>query len=161
MQLDAGRLISALNDADVAFVIIGGFAVSAHGYPRGTKDLDIVPDPAPENLRRLADLLQTIDATPLEAADFEPEEMIQPDLEALAAGGSFVLATSFGRLDIMQYVGPEIPFAELAEQAVEAEVFGQEVRFCGFDHLLAMKKAAGRPEDLLDLDRLQEARECR
>lgn len=48
--LDVKGLLSALEAAEVRFVVIGGFAVGAHGYPRATKDLDIVPDPDLENL---------------------------------------------------------------------------------------------------------------
>lgn len=74
-------------------------------------------------------------------------------------GGNFVLLTSSGRLDVMQIVGPDLEFADLESAAVEDVVFGHRVRFCGYDHLVAMKEAAGRPEDLIDLERLREARE--
>jgi hypothetical protein len=46
-------LLLALTDADVEFVVIGGVAVGVHGFVRATRDLDVVPDPAPENLVRL------------------------------------------------------------------------------------------------------------
>jgi hypothetical protein len=58
--LDAKSLFAALVTADVRFIVVGGFAVSAHGYLRGTKDLDIVPDPDPENLQRLAGALSQL-----------------------------------------------------------------------------------------------------
>jgi hypothetical protein len=54
---DGGALFDALARAGVRFVVIGGFAVIAHGVIRTTEDLDICPDPDPENLRRLAALL--------------------------------------------------------------------------------------------------------
>lgn len=63
-----------------------------------------------------------------------------------------------GRLDILQLVAPELEYADLESAAVEDTVFGHRVRFCGFDHLVAMKEAAGRPEDLIDLTRLRGAR---
>jgi hypothetical protein len=56
-------------------------------------------------------------------------------------------------------VGPDLDYAELDSAAVEDEVFGHRVCFCGFDHLIAMKEAAGRPEDEIDLQRLRESRE--
>ncbi len=143
----------------MSFVVIGGFAVGAHGYPRATKDLDIVPDPDPTNIERLAAVLEELDAAVLGVEDFTPEEVIQPDAEGLRMGGNFVLLTSSGRLDVMQIVGPDFEFADLESAAVEDEVFGHRVRFCGYDHLVAMKEAAGRPEDLIDLERLREARE--
>jgi hypothetical protein len=157
--LDVPGLLRALSDADVSFVVIGGFAVGAHGYPRATKDLDIVPDPDPTNIERLAAVLEELDAAVLGVEDFSPDEVIQPDVEGLRMGGNFVLLTSSGRLDVMQIVGPDLEFADLESAAVEDEVFGHRVRFCSYDHLVAMKEAAGRPEDLIDLERLREARE--
>ena len=158
--LDVEGLLSALEHADVRFVVIGGFAVGAHGYPRATKDLDIVPDPDPENIRRLAALLSDLDASVLGMEEFAEEEVVQPDEAGLEMGGNFVLATNHGRLDIMQLVGPDLEYADLDSAAVEDEVFGHRVRFCGFDHLVAMKEAAGRPEDEIDLRRLRESREA-
>jgi hypothetical protein len=157
--LDVEGLFGALEESDVRFVVIGGFAVGAHGYPRATKDLDIVPDPDPENLRRLASTLSDLDAAVLGMEEFSAEEVVQPDAAGLEMGGNFVLATTRGRLDIMQIVGPDLEYADLESAAVEDEVFGHRVRFCGFDHLVAMKEAAGRPEDAIDLQRLRESRQ--
>lgn len=156
--LDVEGLLAALENAEVRFVVIGGFAVGAHGYPRATKDLDIVPDPNPENLTRLAALIADLDATVLGMEEFDEAEVVQPDAHGLAMGGNFVLATSHGRLDIMQLVGPDLEYADLDAAAVEDEVFGHRVRFCGFDHLVAMKETAGRPEDEIDLQRLRDSR---
>ncbi len=87
------------------------------------------------------------------------EELPDPrDPEALALGGNFVLTTKYGRLDIMQIVGPDLEYADLSAAAVEDEVFGHLVRFCGYEHLVAMKEAAGRDQDLMDLKHLREAR---
>ena len=158
--LDVGGLLAALDAADVRFVVIGGFAVGAHGYPRATKDLDIVPDPEPDNLERLAAVLVDLDASVLGMDEFVEEEIVQPDSAGLRMGGNFVLATDRGRIDIMQLVGPDLEYADLDSAAVEDEVFGHRVRFCGFDHLVAMKEAAGRPEDEIDLQRLRESRDA-
>lgn len=157
--LDVEGLLAALDAADVRFVVIGGFAVGAHGFPRATKDLDVVPDPAPDNLERLASVLADLDASVLGMEEFAEEEVVQPDAAGLEMGGNFVLATSRGRLDIMQIVGPDLEYRDLETAAVEDEVFGHRVRFCGFDHLIAMKEAAGRPEDEIDLQRLRESRD--
>lgn len=59
---EPGPLIERLIDAGIEFVIIGGFAVIAHGYVRATKDFDIVPAPTRENYERLAALLAELDA---------------------------------------------------------------------------------------------------
>jgi hypothetical protein len=48
------ELLLALTRAQIGFIVIGGVAVGVHGFVRATKNLDIVPDPSPENLARLA-----------------------------------------------------------------------------------------------------------
>ena len=72
--LNPEPLLRALHDAGVRHIIIGGFAVNAHGVIRPSRDLDIVPDPDPDNLRRLAHLLADIDARHVGLGDFHPDE---------------------------------------------------------------------------------------
>jgi len=77
----------------------------------------------------------------------------------LAMGGNFCLLTDIGRLDVMQWLsGLETDdlYGELDPDTVEGSVDGIPVRVCGLEHLLAMKRAAGRPQDLEDLKRLGE-----
>lgn len=64
-------LLAALKEAGVRFIVIGGFAVTAHGFSRTTKDLDIVPDPNPQNLKRLATLVADLDASVLGMEEFD------------------------------------------------------------------------------------------
>ena len=75
-----------------------GIAVGVHGYVRATKDLDIVPDPAFENLTRLASLLREIDAEQVGVGEFSPDEFpYDPtDPEQLAHGANFRLQTHLG-----------------------------------------------------------------
>lgn len=156
--LDAKSLFAALDAAEVRFIVIGGFAVSAHGYLRGTKDLDIVPDPEHENLQRLAGALSKLDARIMGMEEFAEEEVVQPDVAGLAMGGNFVLTTDYGRLDILQLVSPDFEYRDLDAAAIEDEVLGHRVRFCGYEDLVEMKRAAGRLEDELDLKRLRAVR---
>ncbi|HET6547094.1 MAG TPA: hypothetical protein VFG79_01470 [Solirubrobacter sp.] len=153
------ELIAALADAGVEYVLIGGLAVGAHGFPRATKDVDIVPAPEPSNLQRLAALLRALDARHHGMGDFDPSEFpFDPhDPKQLGEGGNFVLTTRLGRLDVMQWV-PGIPgeraFEHLARAAVDTTLNGRRVRTCSRDDLIAMKRAAGRPQDLVDLQEL-------
>lgn len=73
--LQAEALLATLDEHGVAFVIIGGFALAAHGVVRGTKDIDIVPDPRADNLERLAGALRSIGAEVMLADDFDPSEL--------------------------------------------------------------------------------------
>jgi len=64
------ELLAPLSDGGVEFVLIGGLAVGAHGFPRATKDVDIVPAPDDANLHRLAAVLRKLDAAHF--GDFDP-----------------------------------------------------------------------------------------
>ena len=152
-------LLLALSEAQVQFVVIGGVAVGVHGFVRATKDLDIVPDPAPENLARLARLLGEIEAMQVGAGEFSPEEFpYDPtDPMQLAEGANFRLDTNHGALDIMQWVpGIEADpaYPELAPQALEVAFRGTNVKVCGIEHLRTMKRTAAREHDLMDLREL-------
>jgi hypothetical protein len=152
-------LLEALEKASVRFIVIGGFAVTAHGFSRTTKDLDIVPAPDRQNLGRLAALVTDLDASMLGMDEFDREELPEPqDPDVLALGGNFVLMTTYGRLDILQLVSPDLEYVDLETAAVEDTVFGHKVRFCSYERLVEMKKAAGRDQDLIDLKKLREAR---
>jgi hypothetical protein len=159
-RLQPEQLLQALVDGGVAFVIIGGFSLAAHGIVRATKDIDIVPDPDAGNLSRLAAVLRALDAEPLLADDFDAAEIgIALDTEGLALGGNWVLRTRFGRLDVMQDVAGVRGYADLRSRAVTSEIPDVgPLAFAGLDDLVAMKSAADRPQDRLDIADLERAR---
>jgi hypothetical protein len=160
LVLDFYALLRLLLKHDVDFVVIGGFALGFHGAPRGTKDVDIVPDPSPLNIERLWAALRALEAEPAEHADFRPEELPVPfTLEGLLEGGNWALRTRLGRLDVMQSVAGVDSYEELRGRAVMEELpeIGYPVRIAGRDDLVTMKREAGRPQDLIDVRALQMA----
>jgi hypothetical protein len=160
-QLDADEILRTLLEHDVDFVVIGGLAVGAHGYTRATKDVDVVPAPERENRRRMYEALVELGAEPLEIGDFRTEELAVPfTVDGLDEGGNWALRTRAGRVDVLQWIpGIESGHAQLRMNAIEADVPGVgRVLFAGYDDLVAMKQTAGRPEDKLDLQRLDEMR---
>ena len=155
----ADELLLALREAQVRFVVIGGIAVGVHGYVRATKDLDIVPAPESENLTRLSLLLRELDAEHVGVGDFAAEEFpYDPtDPEQLEQGANFRLETRLGPLDIMQWVSgieQDPAYPALAREAISVDFRGGPLLVCGLEHLLAMKQAAGREQDLQDLREL-------
>jgi predicted nucleotidyltransferase len=146
--LDPFPLLRALHERGIAYIVVGGFAVNAHGFMRVT-------------IGKLAKLLGDLNAIVLDTGDFKSEELPADPTrtEDLAMGGNFCLLTDIGRVDVMQWLsGVDFDdlYAELDHEAVESNVDGVSVRVCGLEHLRAMKRAAGRPQDLEDLRRLGE-----
>lgn len=159
--LEFFQALRVLREHDVEFVVIGGFAVILHGAERYTKDVDIVPEPSRENLARLWDALVELDAAPAELPDFRPEEMpVAFSLDGLVdGGGNWVLHTRHGRVDVMQWVSGVESYQVLRAGAIETFVpqIGATVWFAGLDDLLAMKREAGRDQDLMDITALRMA----
>lgn len=156
VAFDARELVVALSDAGIDYVVIGGFAVAAHGHVRATKDLDIVPASDIANLERLAAVLGDLGATLYGTGDFDPDEFpFDPlDPRQLAEGGNFLLLTRHGRLDMMQWVPgiqAEHAYQHLRASAIETTLAGRPVLVCSREDLIAMKRTAGRPQDLEDL----------
>jgi hypothetical protein len=156
--LQVERLLRALDAHRVEYVIIGGVAVAIHGYLRATKDLDIMIAPDPENVARLWGFIEEVAAEPLAIGDFEANEMPLPfePQSIIDGGGNWLLRTTFGRIDVMQYAPGAPEYEELADRSSLRELSGmaEPVRVCSFDDLIAMKRTANRDVDRIDLQRL-------
>jgi hypothetical protein len=82
--------------------------------------------------------------------------------EDLNQGGNFCIVTTLGRVDVMQWLDgldTEELYAKLDSDALESDIDGLKVRVCSLDHLLAMKRVAGRAQDLEDIRHLAGATE--
>jgi hypothetical protein len=149
------ELLIRLVRADVRFVLIGGLALGSWGVIRGTKDCDIVPDPAPENLNRLAELAAELGGHVQLGDSLLGSER---SIAALLAGGERALiSTQLGDLDVVQGLEGVPAYAELRTRALDVELSGVTIAICALDDLRRMKRAAGRPRDLVDLDDLDAA----
>lgn len=160
LPLDPDSLFAALDQARIDYVLVGGFAVSAHGSVRATKDVDICPSPEEGNLRRLAELLRDLEAASMDLDELEDQHDVKPDLAGLRGGGNFRMRTRFGVLDVMQYLEPfqEGSWNRLRKNAEEVHLDGRRLLVCSYDDLLEMKQAAGRDQDLLDIRNLKASR---
>lgn len=156
-------ILAALVEHTVAFLVIGGVAVAHHGFVRTTKDLDIVPEPSRANLGRLWEALMALNAQPLPLGDFRLEELPVPFApEGLYSGGNWDLATTHGRIDVLQHVEGKLETPEdyehLDRKAEEARYDFGTVRYVSFEDLIDFKNIAGRDQDLIDIRALREAR---
>jgi hypothetical protein len=152
---DLRALLEALNEKDVRFVVIGGVAVGAHGYPRATADLDLVPDPDPENLDRLIAALDDLEATLPTAGG--RQFGAGGDAGAVKRGSNVTADTRYGGLDVVQLAQGVPVYSTLIRDAVESDVLGVPVRVCSLSRLREMKRAQGRTQDRADLENLPEA----
>ena len=141
------RLLETLVRHDVDFVLIGGMAGTARGSAFVTLDLDVAYERSRRNLERLAEALRELDVTLRGAPPGLPFIL---DAKALENGANFTFDTRFGPLDILTDPDGAPAYATLREGAGEPlDVEGVHIRVASLDHLIAMKEAAGRPEDLL------------
>lgn len=142
------RLVAALNAGDVAYVIVGGLAVAAHGVVRATRDLDLVPEPSAHNLERLANVLSGLGA----------EHPVEDALTGadLARPVSFKLQTVYGDVQVLNRMPAIPPYGELVKTAVPVDFGEDSAVVCSLADLRSMKAASGRPRDLTDLAELEE-----
>jgi predicted nucleotidyltransferase len=157
-ELRLTSLLGRLAGAAVDFVVIGGVAVGFQGYARSTKDLDITYATDDANLERLGGMLVALHARLRGVPD---DVLFIPDGRALRQTRLLTLDTDDGSLDLLADPPGAAPYAELRARADEADLDGVRIRVVSIDDLLAMKHAAGRPQDLADIDALEVARERR
>ena len=154
--LDLGELIAVLARHGVEYVVIGGVATQVYGHRRTTMDLDLTPDPDPENLRRLGEALAELEARPRDAVT-EGAEVPVGDPERLAVAAIVPpLLTRHGQIHILKEPKGARPFDEMRERALVVDLDGVQVAIVSLDDLIRMKRAAGRPGDLDDIAVLTE-----
>lgn len=142
------RIIALLADAEVEFVLIGGLAGNLHGSARATFDIDIFYKHDPANLERLAQVLLSINAR---LSGVPADLPFTPDAETLRRGSNYTFETDLGRLDILAEPSGAAPFAQVLADSAGFQLGDHVVRAASLDHLIRMKRAAGRPKDKDDI----------
>lgn len=147
MNEDFRDLLSALNDAEARFLIVGAYAVAVHGRPRATGDLDVWVAATPANARRVMSALTAFGA-PL--ADLSEAELATP-------GVGLHIGVPPRRIDILTTVSG-LSFEDAWPHRIHASLAGLRCPVIGLDDLIANKRAAARPQDLADVDALTRLR---
>jgi hypothetical protein len=131
-----------LNAHEVRYLVVGGHAVSFHGYPRFTHDVDVVVLPDVQNARALISALADFG---LAEVALEPSDFVKPT--------TVVLGRAPDQIDIMTFI-TGVDVQQAWERRVAGLLDGVDVAFVAKEDLIANKRAVARPEDLADVARL-------
>jgi hypothetical protein len=144
LNQDFREFIQLLNDNQVKYLIIGGYAVAVHGHPRYTKYLDIWVEMTSENADRMMTALNQFGfgSLGLSPQDFQtPDQIIQ-------------LGYPPNRIDII--TTPDgIDFETCYNSKLEIVIDDISINFIDLENLRKNKKASGRLQDLADLENLE------
>jgi predicted nucleotidyltransferase len=155
-------VVQALNQAAVRYLVAGGLAVVAHGHLRFTADLDLILDLEERNLRRALEALDRLGyrpRAPVALLDFADAEKRGSWIRDKGLAVFSLYSDLHPATEIDLFVSDPLGFEDAFARALRLEVApGVEATFVGLDDLIRLKTAAGRPQDLLDIERLQQLR---
>ncbi len=143
MNKDFKEFIQLLNANNVKYLIVGGYAVGFHGYPRYTKDLDVWLLVSEENAEKIINTLKQFGfgGVGLNKTDFlKTDEFVQ-------------LGYPPNQIDLVTSCDG-VEFSECYKSKLEIEIDDTTINFIDLDNLRKNKKASGRPQDIADLDNL-------
>lgn len=142
---DFVEFIECCDRRDVRFLIVGGYALAAHGHPRATKDLDVWIYIDSDNAERLVSALDDfgLGSIGLAPADFlEPEVVVQLGYPPI-------------RIDLLTSISG-VTFENCWANRIVIDVGGVDAGFISLQDLVVNKRAAARPQDLVDADLLEQ-----
>ncbi|MDX2219393.1 MAG: DUF6036 family nucleotidyltransferase [Burkholderiales bacterium] len=138
------EFVASLSANGVRYLVVGGYAVAAHGHPRFTKDLDIWIEATPDNAQRV---LKAMDAFGFSGLGLVAADFVEP-------GSVIQLGNPPQRIDLLTSMSG-VQFGECYEMRVQLLVGSQPVDFIDLDNLVRNKTASGRPQDLADVAALR------
>ena len=141
---DYRDMLHALSDEKVKFLLVGAYALAAHGYPRATMDIDIWVMPSPENADAVLRALRRFGA-PLQNLT---KEDLQKD------GTVFQIGVAPRRIDIIT-AATGLQFEETYRNSISINIEAVEVHIPSINDLIRNKRATGRTKDLADAETLE------
>jgi hypothetical protein len=155
---DVERQLKLISEFQIECVLVGGVAATVYGSSIPTQDLDICYSRTNANLTKVIKALRAVNATLRGAPKGLPFIL---DEETLRHGLNFTFDTDVGKLDLLGEVRGVGVYADCVVNADVAEIFGAPHRVLSLEKLIAAKRAAGRPKDLLALVELEAILESR
>lgn len=152
------EILSQLHDQHVEFVIVGGVAAALHGGSRVTFDLDIVPRMTPPAWQAAIDPVVVVGSAAASPGTRGAHRALDAVRRWQQEKGMLALnfRTPDGAVDVDLLVSESARFDELRARAVEVTLAHRTFFVASIDDLIAMKRKAGRPQDLLDIAQLQD-----
>ena len=155
-------IFRALNASGARYVVVGGVATVLHGHARLTADVDVVVDLSPQGSRAVIDALSAIGLRP--RAPVPASAFADPAARAEWAGEKGMTVFSLWdpsdpMREVDLFLEHPMPFDGLWERSVEMTLGDASVRVASLDDLIALKRLAGRPVDLQDVEALETIRD--
>jgi hypothetical protein len=147
---DLAGVVADANAVGLPHVVIGGFAVIAHGYFRATKDSDLLVPDGPDVDEAILRFLDRIDAT-----RFSDDKVLTAD--DVAGAYHLRVDSRHGVIDVMRGGLPPLDYETVADRAIERSWRGNPVRVASLRSLVGFKRLAGRGQDRVDLEKLESA----
>lgn len=144
LSKDFKEFIELLNEHEVDYLVVGGYAVNLHGYPRYTKDIDFWIWMTDDNIKRL---LRVIDGFGMGALGLTHEAFRDPD-------SIIQLGYEPNRIDLLMDING-VDFEKCYAERKTSIVDSVKVNFLNIDDLIKAKKEAGRLQDLADAEQLE------
>jgi sugar/nucleoside kinase (ribokinase family) len=157
-------IFAALNEARVRYVVVGGLATLLHGFARLTADVDLVVDLEPQEAGKAIRALLALGF--VARAPVDPMGFADPVLRRMwMTEKGMQVFTMVDRANPMRavdvFVTAPIPFEDLWARAETVTLSGAAVRIAAIADLIDMKRAVGRPQDLIDVEALEQIRRRR
>lgn len=151
-------IFEALNRAGIRYLVVGGLATVLHGHARLTSDLDMIIDLKQEEARRALDVLVGLGfqpRAPVPAEDFADPEKRRTWLEEKGMRVFSLWDPKNPMVEIDLFVDHPILFEEMWADSEVMPLNETTARVVSADHLIQLKRLAGRPQDLLDIEALE------
>ena len=162
-QRSIEAIVQALNAAGVHYLIAGGLAVVAHGYVRFTADLDLILDLEEENAKRALRALTGLGycpRAPVSLDEFADPQKRQQWLRDKGLTVFSLFSREHAATEVDLFVAIPFDFNRAYAVATRMEIApGLPATFVSYEHLLHLKRQAGRPQDLDDIAKLQAIRQ--
>ncbi len=144
LSKDFREFIELLNENKVRYLVVGGYAVAFHGYPRYTKDLDVWVELSQDNANKIIEALKEFGFGSL---GLKPEDFLESDQ-------IIKLGYPPNRIDILTTL-KDLKFEDCYKSKVEVDIQGLHIEFIDIENLKKNKRATGRPQDLADAENLE------